>query len=408
MEYREYRAVGVAADDAGHVHGLVTPFDRETVIGDLKRGGFKETVRAGAFTKTLAEGDPLMVWQHRMDQPLARKSAGNLDLREGELDGQRGVVIDADPVDTSYARDMRALVKAKVVTGMSFGFEVVKDAWTDDDGNPSNRYVGTRRELLEVRMIEASPVTLPAYGGTVLQMRDAQTAALLEERGAQATDEERPEARVSREALLDLLNLEGRASSISEADRKELAKKGWALPDGSYPIPDEEHLHAAAVLAASKHGDYKAARALIRRRAKDLGVDVTTLPGFGEKKSEDADPELRDDPDGKEYEAIDSALRALRKTPPDVKGALALLHERQGQRDDPDGREFEAIDRAIRLLEENPPDVKGAKNVLSDNQMFRRSADQEPESSTPDDEDEFALRVAWREAEERSRNLGYV
>ena len=35
------------------------------------------------------------------------------------------------------------------------------------------------------------------------------------------------------------------------------------------------------MLAASKHGDYQAAKSLIRRRAKELGVRLESLPGFG-------------------------------------------------------------------------------------------------------------------------------
>lgn len=42
---------------------------------------------------------------------------------------------------------------------------------------------------------------------------------------------------------------------------------------------DERHLHSAAVLAAAGRGDV--AEALIRRRARELGVDVRSLPGFG-------------------------------------------------------------------------------------------------------------------------------
>jgi len=72
----------------------------------------------------------------------------------------------------------------------------------------------------------------------------------------------------------------------SASDRRSLAAKGWALPDGSYPIPDKKHLHSAAVLAASGHGNASAAKRLIRKRAKDLGVDVSSLPGFGGEKAE--------------------------------------------------------------------------------------------------------------------------
>jgi hypothetical protein len=73
----------------------------------------------------------------------------------------------------------------------------------------------------------------------------------------------------------------GLAASISDEERREAARKGWALPDGSYPIRSKKELQSAAVLAASGHGDVAAAKRLIRKRARELGVDVTTLPGFG-------------------------------------------------------------------------------------------------------------------------------
>lgn len=82
-----------------------------------------------------------------------------------------------------------------------------------------------------------------------------------------------------------------RLLDVSQADRDRAKAAGHSLADGSYPIEDARHLHSAAVLAASKHGDWKAAKKLIRRRAKELGVDVTSLPGFGGKaKADDAPP----------------------------------------------------------------------------------------------------------------------
>lgn len=74
----------------------------------------------------------------------------------------------------------------------------------------------------------------------------------------------------------------------SVEERKKSASEGNALEDGSYPIPDKKHLHSAAVLAASKHGNWKAAMRLIRKRARELGVELSSLPGFsgGGGKSE--------------------------------------------------------------------------------------------------------------------------
>jgi hypothetical protein len=81
---------------------------------------------------------------------------------------------------------------------------------------------------------------------------------------------------------ISLVTLAAPASETAEG-RKKAAAAGHALPGGSYPIEDKKHLHSAAVLAASGHGDAAAAKALIRKRARELGVDVSTLPGFGQK-----------------------------------------------------------------------------------------------------------------------------
>ncbi len=59
---------------------------------------------------------------------------------------------------------------------------------------------------------------------------------------------------------------------VTAAERKRLADEGKALPDGSYPIENTEDLKNAAILARSGHGDVAAARRLIAKRAKELGV----------------------------------------------------------------------------------------------------------------------------------------
>lgn len=64
------------------------------------------------------------------------------------------------------------------------------------------------------------------------------------------------------------------AHKYEMSERRALAKKGWALPDGSYPIADAEDLGNAVILARSGHGDVSAAKKLIAKRAKELGKAV--------------------------------------------------------------------------------------------------------------------------------------
>ena len=88
--------------------------------------------------------------------------------------------------------------------------------------------------------------------------------------------------------------------------RKDLAGQGNALPDGSYPIPDADALRRAAILARSGHGNVSGARALIARRAKELGVANPLSSSDTEKKVDDvvdvvkeADPVVTKDPAAK-------------------------------------------------------------------------------------------------------------
>ena len=59
---------------------------------------------------------------------------------------------------------------------------------------------------------------------------------------------------------------------IDTATRRRLRAEGKALPNLSYPIENAGDLQNAASLARSGHGDVAAARKLIARRAKELGV----------------------------------------------------------------------------------------------------------------------------------------
>lgn len=70
------------------------------------------------------------------------------------------------------------------------------------------------------------------------------------------------------------------AAKHSAEDRRKLASEHKALPDGSYPIEDMDDLKSAIVLAKSGHGDVAGAKALIKRRAKELHVPFMVPKGW--------------------------------------------------------------------------------------------------------------------------------
>jgi HK97 family phage prohead protease len=133
-------------------------------------GGFRETIRPGAFAKSLSQSRVIkMFWNHNQDIPLGSTRAG-LTLVEDD----KGLVADVHLPDTQAGRDMALLVRDRIVDSMSFGFQTLKNTWNKDL---------THRELVEVRLFEVSPVTgWPAYSGTSVTVRE-----LAEELGIEPT-----------------------------------------------------------------------------------------------------------------------------------------------------------------------------------------------------------------------------
>jgi len=151
-------------------------------------GGFRETIRPGAFDKTLGEKRAIkMFWNHNSDIALG-STRSNLTLSVDD----RGLLATAKLPETTAGRDMATLVRDKIVDSMSFGFQTVKDSWTEDL---------THRELVEVRLFEVSPVTgWPAYPKTSASVRElAETIEAEPDDLAEAFNVLRdPEARLTR------------------------------------------------------------------------------------------------------------------------------------------------------------------------------------------------------------------
>lgn len=130
--------------------------------------GFTEQIRPGAFQRTLqARNQVKMFVNHDDTMVLASTRAGTLRLNEDN----RGLRVEADMPETTYARDLAVLMQRGDVDSMSFGFHVPRggDEWSDD---------GQRRYLNEIALREVSVVTgFPAYEATSATIRKAQLLA---------------------------------------------------------------------------------------------------------------------------------------------------------------------------------------------------------------------------------------
>lgn len=87
---------------------------------------------------------------------------------------------------------------------------------------------------------------------------------------------------------------------FSDEKRKQLAKEGKALPDGSYPIENKNDLRNAIDTAGMGSDPKAEIKAHIKARAKDLGAEDMLPDSWKAKKDETADGL---DPDGLEPDA---------------------------------------------------------------------------------------------------------
>lgn len=158
-------------DDDKRFVGHASVTNTRTSIGNPMKWGFYEEIRTGAFTKTLGECDARFLWDHDSAYVISRMTAGTLSLREDNV----GLGVDsALDTELSYVRDLMANIRNKNVTGMSFGFYVVKDSWTEEEievAGLDDPVTVEVRSILEVRLVEVSAVTFPAYPETDAGLR---------------------------------------------------------------------------------------------------------------------------------------------------------------------------------------------------------------------------------------------
>jgi HK97 family phage prohead protease len=237
----QFTVTRAAADPTGDgltLEGYAAVFDQPTEI-DSWEGCFLETIRRGAFKKTIRETTPVMQFDHGRHPTIGSIPIGSItELREDD----QGLYVAGRISDNWLMAPVRDAIANKSITGMSFRFSVVRDEWRDNAGklvqagelpellwDPGDRGP-LERTLIELKMPELGPVVFPAYVGTSVSVRAAGIAATI-----QQDDELRREvraalarARVSHEAPDD------------PALRREVAR-AVLFPMTSQAAPPEGH-----------------------------------------------------------------------------------------------------------------------------------------------------------------------
>lgn len=164
VDFTETRAQLVQTDRKIGGHAIV--FNQ--LSEDL--GGFRERIAPEAINRTFREKiDVRALWNHDNSLPIGRLSARTLALSTDKT----GVLAEIAPPD--WAEGHVESVSRGDVTGMSFGFMTVEDDWHMEDGVP-------HRDVLDMRVMEVSPVSFPAYPQTDISQREWKPSLKFRER----------------------------------------------------------------------------------------------------------------------------------------------------------------------------------------------------------------------------------
>lgn len=152
----------IAADDAGVISGLAWPFGTPDRVGDM--------VEPGAFKGAKL---PLpLLFGHDFNDPI-----GAIDTATEKSDGLHitgKLLVD----DVARAREVRSLVRAGAVRGLSIGF-LTKRATARKGGG---------RTITSLELLEVSLVTIPMHpGARVTSAKDAIAAIRIAEAITRAT-----------------------------------------------------------------------------------------------------------------------------------------------------------------------------------------------------------------------------
>lgn len=146
--------------------GYAAVFDQ--LSDDL--GGFRVTIKRGAFRKVLTDDVRLLV-NHDPNLLLGRTKSGTVQISEDP----KGLRVKADVAPTQLGRDLKVLMERGDLDQMSFAFTVDEDEWEEADDGTLLRTISSFGDLFDV-----APVTYPAFPQTEARIQVSKDDLLAE------------------------------------------------------------------------------------------------------------------------------------------------------------------------------------------------------------------------------------
>lgn len=134
----------------------------ETLYSKQRGKWFKETIKAGTFTRALQKNDSIpMLLEHDWDKQIAHTANGTLELREDAIGLRFDAVVDEDTFNEIQQRN---------ITSCSFGMKVNEQEFETINPKMEKRYISN------IDLFEVSLVANPAYVGSLVEQRNMEKA----------------------------------------------------------------------------------------------------------------------------------------------------------------------------------------------------------------------------------------
>lgn len=145
--------------DGYTLSGYASVYDVPYSVRD-SLGEYQETIRAGAFTRSVGRADDVRLLLNHDGVPLARTKSGTLTLDSTDPHGLR---VDArlDPSSPLVASVKSAMDRGDL-DQMSFAFSAQRQKWSADY---------SQRDVLDATLFDVSVVTYPASEATSVALR---------------------------------------------------------------------------------------------------------------------------------------------------------------------------------------------------------------------------------------------
>ena len=113
--------------DGKRMVGLAAPFNRATTLTDVNGNDYREIIHPSAIKP---RSNVWALWNHDDGKPIASNEARTLDLGFNA----DGLTFSLDIPEVSYAQDAKALLARNEPLGVSIGFFITEEKWSQRDG----------------------------------------------------------------------------------------------------------------------------------------------------------------------------------------------------------------------------------------------------------------------------------